>query len=93
MRAEPKAHKRRVPVLLAGLMLCAVTTAHAAETPEITLPDVLAVELPKGVSQIGPGGYLRITYFVRPGEHMSDLKRPVTITWTREGKALTFVVR
>jgi hypothetical protein len=35
-------------------MLLAVTAAHAADRPEITLPDVLAVELPKGLSQIGP---------------------------------------
>src|ERR1019366_2233357 len=44
--------KRTASVL--GLMLLAITAAHAADTPEITLPDVLAVELPKGVSQIGP---------------------------------------
>ena len=35
-------------------MLLAGTAAHAAATSEINLPDVLAVELPKGASQIGP---------------------------------------
>jgi hypothetical protein len=37
-----------------GLVLLATTAAHAADPPEIALPDVLAVELPRGVSQIGP---------------------------------------
>jgi hypothetical protein len=36
-------------------MAIATATAHAAEAPEITLPDVPAIELPKGMSQIGPG--------------------------------------
>jgi hypothetical protein len=35
-------------------MLLTTTAGHATDTPEITLPYVMAVELPKGVSQIGP---------------------------------------
>jgi hypothetical protein len=38
-----------------GLLMLAKTGAHAAAAPEITLPDVLAIELPKGANQIGPG--------------------------------------
>lgn len=38
-----------------GTLLAIATGVHAADAPEITLPDVIAVELPKGVSQIGPG--------------------------------------
>src|SRR5690348_9784178 len=40
-------------VLAAGFVMMAATAAQAAKTPEIALPDVLAVELPKGTSQIG----------------------------------------
>lgn len=41
--------------LMAGLLLAA-TAAKAADppSPEIALPDVLAVEMPKGMAQIGP---------------------------------------
>lgn len=53
LRAEPRLPLKAATV--AGLLL-ATAGAQAADntTPEIALPDILAVEMPKGMSQIGP---------------------------------------
>lgn len=45
---------RTLTLFVPGIMFLAMTASHAADTPAISLPDLLAVELPKGVTQIGP---------------------------------------
>jgi hypothetical protein len=73
-------------------LICLCYTAEAVESrPEITLPEIMAVELPAGVGQIGPAeSPLReLLSAARSGTRSvtSDLQRkigagPVRVTWT-----------
>ena len=84
---------RAVGILrLAGFLLLACAPARAEQTePQIALPDILAIELPRGVNEIGPGeSPLReLLAAARSGTRTvtSDLQRkigpgPVKVTWT-----------
>lgn len=74
-----------------GIALLAATAAHAANAPEITLPDVLAVEMPKGMAQIGPADSplreLLMSAHDGTKEISWDLRRkvgtgPLRVTWS-----------
>lgn len=74
-----------------GLALLSGAAAQAAQPPEIILPDVPAVELPKGMAQIGPADSpLRelLASAHDGGKKISwDLRRkvgagPVAVTWS-----------
>src|SRR5258708_5891110 len=48
--------RTRIPFALATLFVGAALLSRAAyaDAPQITLPEVMAIELPRGVSEIGP---------------------------------------
>jgi hypothetical protein len=77
---------------LSVALLGAYATAHAQQAaPEITLPEIMAVELPRGVAEIGPTAppLHELLAAARSGTRLvtSDLQRkvgpgPVRVTWT-----------